>query len=82
VDDGWVNLFGNDVTISRWSLIISPTKLPFSTRDEIDTQINPFIRILFETKLYGRNWSSKIPYASLQNYKLTLQTTFNIKQWY
>ncbi len=81
-DDGWVNLFGNDVTVTNFLVTISPTIDPDLARDDDVVQINPSITILLDTALYGKNWQTKVGEATVNNFDLTLQTTFDVKSFY
>lgn len=59
-DDGWVNLFPSDITLSDRHISLSPPKDPHLARAEDGYQVSPFLRIAFTTKLYAKNRLSKI----------------------
>jgi len=77
-DDGWVNLFASDMTITDRNIIITPTKDPDLARQDNSSQISPSLQIQFTAKLYGKNRSSKIPRSQMNNYSIRLQTLFNM----
>ena len=81
-DDGWVNLFEKNLTISDFNLIISPSKNPNYAWAEPDFQINPYIRMTITSKLYGKIRYKKLWYRPLDEFKMSLQTTFNTKNFY
>ena len=77
-DDGWVNLFASDMTITDRNILITPTKDPDLARKDTSSQISPSLQIQFIAKLYGKNRSSKIPRSQMNNYSIRLQTLFNV----
>lgn len=77
VDDGWQNLLTTDITISDWNIVVSPLMDPYLAWKQSDSQINPFFSIGFTAKLYGKNWSLKIPWDQMDIYSLKLQTTLS-----
>ncbi|UFX83056.1 type II secretion system protein [Candidatus Absconditicoccus praedator] len=81
-DDGWVNIFGDEITVTDWNLEIYPTKDPNLSWNDDDTQINPYVKINLQTKLYAGAWAERINPSILQDYQLNLQTTFNIRSNY
>lgn len=82
VNDGWVSMFNNDLTIVNWDLQVYPPVDPEFAWGENFMQINPFFRIKIQTKLYGWPWYGKIDPVALNAYQLDLQTSFNIKSYY
>lgn len=81
-DDGWVNIFWDEITVTDWNLEIYPTKDPNLSWNDDDTQINPYVKINLQTKLYAWAWAERINPSILQDYQLNLQTTFNIRSNY
>ena len=81
-DDGRVSLFGKDITITDRQLQIYPTIDPALAFADSDVQINPYITLWFEAKLYGENWSSRLQLGTLDNAWIRLQTTFSINTFY
>lgn len=51
-DDGRVKIFDNNITLSSWNMKIYPTKEPEYAFRNDDVQINPYINIYLQTKLY------------------------------
>jgi hypothetical protein len=74
-------MFGNNITVSHWSMEISPSISPLYAFADEDVQIAPFIRLTMQTKLYGDFWFSSLGKKSIDNYALTVQTTFAISQF-
>lgn len=74
-EDGWVNLFPSDITVSDWHIQLSPTKDPHLSWAEDAYQISPFIRLSFTTKLYAKNRLSQISPWEMGIYSVHLQTT-------
>lgn len=81
-DDGWVNLFDQDLTVSNRNLIISPTKDPEYALAQDEAQINPYFTVSLTNKLYGKIWYKKLWLPSLEDFQLSLQTTFSTKNFY
>jgi hypothetical protein len=82
VNDGWVNIFPSNITISDWNLVIYPSKDPNLAWAVDEQQINPYIKMKIKTKLYGKNRRLKISPATLSGYQMSLETVFNIKTYY
>ena len=82
IDDWWVEIFGNDISVSDRNLEIYPTKDPDLAWREDDVQISPYIRVNIETRLYWEPWSERIDPEILDAYNLSLQTTFNVRENY
>lgn len=59
-NDGWVNLFDQDLTASNWNLIVSPTKDPEYALAQDEAQINPYFTVSLTNKLYGKIWYKKL----------------------
>jgi len=81
-DDGRVNLFQKNITISDWNIIIYPTKNPQYALAENEVQINPYFTINFTSKLYGQIRRKRLWIQNIDNFQLSLQTTFNTKNFY
>ena len=81
-DDCRVDFFPSNLTISSWNLEINPTKDPTLAWDNLDVQMNPYVKINIKAKLFAESWFSKIPSKRLNNYEINLQTMFNIKTNY
>ena len=82
IDDGWVNVFGNDVTVADWDLEIYPIKNPELSYAEADMQVNPYIRMYVKTYLYSPARRTRIGTNVFANITYNLQTMFNIKSSY
>lgn len=82
IDDGWVDIFGKELTIVDWNMSIYPTKNYNNSWSEDTMYINPYITIKVSTKLYWEPWAWKVNPSVLDSYQLNLQTTFNIKTNY
>ncbi|MCS6982560.1 MAG: prepilin-type N-terminal cleavage/methylation domain-containing protein [Candidatus Absconditabacterales bacterium] len=80
-NDGWVNMFSNNITVSNWSMEISPAISPLYAFADENVQIAPFIRLTMQTKLYGDFWFTSLGKKSIDNYALTVQTSFAISQF-
>lgn len=81
-EDGWVNLFGWDMTVSSWRLQIYPTKDPIYARSEKTMQSNPYVRLFMQTHLYAPSRYTKVDVKAMGNITYELQTMFNIKSNY
>lgn len=81
-NDCWVNIFWKDLTIADWNLQIYPNKYYWYSWNENWVQINPYIRIQINTKIYGEPWYWKVNPVNLSWYQMTLQTTLNVKSNY
>ena len=81
VNDGWVDLTNYWVTISDWNLQIFPTRDPDLMWWTWVLQINPYVRLYLETKIYPENWKKNINPEILSWYKMDIQTTFNMKNY-
>ncbi|MBS8121626.1 hypothetical protein, partial [Candidatus Vampirococcus lugosii] len=81
-DDGWVNIFSNEITITDWNLAIYPSKNPNLSWNEDGTQINPYIKLNIEAKLYGGAWAGRVNSDTLKKYQINLQTMFNVRSNY
>lgn len=81
-NDGRVNLFQKNITISDRNLIIYPTKNPQYALAENNVQINPYFTINLTSKLYGKIRQKKLGMQNIDTYQINLQTTFNTKNFY
>jgi len=81
-DDGRVNLFQKNITISDRNVIISPNKNPQYALREDTVQINPYFTINFTSKLYGKIRQKRLGMEKIDNFQINLQTTFNTKNFY
>ncbi|NOZ43957.1 MAG: hypothetical protein GXP45_02235 [bacterium] len=81
-DDGWVNLFQKDISLSDWKLSIYPDKEADYAWDESIQQINPYIQIMIHNKLYGEVRETRLRGESIQDFQITLQTLFNTRGHY
>ena len=81
-EDWRVNLFDQDLTVSNRNLIISPTKDPDYALAQNETQINPYFTVSLTNKLYSRIWYKRLGLPSLDDFQLSLQTTFSTKNFY
>jgi len=81
-NDGWVNLFQKNITISDWNIMIYPTKNPQYALAEDNVQINPYFTIQLTSKLYGKIWQKRLWIQNSDEYQISLQTTFNTKNFY
>lgn len=81
-NDGRVNLFGDDVTVNWRNIDISPVKNPGLAWKQNYFQINPHMTILLDTYLYWKNRLQKVWWATLENYWMTVQTSFDVKSFY
>lgn len=82
-DDGRVNLFDNRITVADRSLQIFPTINPEYARADPNVQINPYIRIFMNVKLYAGYWQNRLGVdTDISDFSFPIQTTFNIKTWY
>jgi hypothetical protein len=81
-NDGRVNLFQKNITISDRNLIIYPTKNPQYALAENNVQINPYFTINTTSKLYGQIRRKRLGMANIDTFQINLQTTFNTKNFY
>lgn len=82
-DDGRVDLLDNRITVADRSLQIFPTADPNYARANPDVQLNPYIRIFMDVKLYAGYWQSRLGVdRNIADFSFPIQTTFNIKTWY
>lgn len=81
-NDGRVNLFQKNITISDRNLIISPNKNPKYALAQPESQINPYFTIYLTSKLYGSIRRKRLGMQNIDNFQISLQTTFNTKNFY
>lgn len=80
-NDGRVNLFQKNITISNRNINISPNKNPQYALAEPNTQINPYFTLNFTSKLYGQIRQKRLG-AIIDEFQTSIQTTFNTKKFY
>lgn len=81
-EDGWVNLFGGDITVSNRRMQIYPIKDPVYAWSENDMQTNPYIKLFVTTHLYAPSRYTKIDLKTFDKLSYNLQTMLNIKTNY
>lgn len=81
-NDGWVDVFWNEVTLSDRNIKVYPVKKPWYAWAVDSEQINPYVQIHIKTNLYWEPWSRKLNPEKLKDYQLDLQTTFNLRTNY
>jgi len=81
INDGWVDLTINDLTVQNFNLAIFPTVDPSLTWQDTWVQIYPYIRIRLTTQFYPTNYRKKLNPERLIQYKMNLQTTFSVKPY-
>ena len=81
-DDGRVNLFDQDTTVSKWNLMVYPNKNPDYALAEDAAQISPYFTISLESKLYSKIWLKRIKPSPIDSFHFTLQTSFGVKSVY
>jgi len=82
-DDWRVDLLDNRITVVDRSLQIFPTADNNYARADPNVQINPYIRIFMNVKLYAGYWQSRLGVdTNIADFSFPIQTTFNIKTWY
>lgn len=81
-NDGRVNLFQKNITISDRNLMIYPTKNPKYALAENDVQINPYFTLNMTSKLYGKIRQQRLGMENIGTFKIDIQTTFNTKNFY
>lgn len=81
-DDGRVDISHKNTTISNRKLTISPNKNPQYALAEPHTQINPYFTISFTNRIYGKSRQKRLENTKIDDYHITIQTTFNTKKFY
>ncbi len=81
-DDGRVNLFQKNITISDRNIMISPNKNPQYALAQETAQINPHFTINLTSKLYGAIRQKRLGMETIDNFQVNIQTTFNTKNFY
>lgn len=81
-NDGRVNLFQKNITISNRNISISPNKNPQYALAEDNAQINPYFTLNFTSKLYGEIRQKRLGMESIDEFQTSIQTTFNTKNFY
>lgn len=80
-DDWWINWTTKDITITDWNLQIYPSVNPDLSWWSWNSQINPYVKIYIQTKIYPANWSKKINPVLFSWYKMDIQTTLNMSHY-
>lgn len=80
-DDGWVDLFDENLNIINWNIQISPIKNPDYAWAEEDYQINPLIQISLTSKLNNHLRANKLG-GSTEWFQFSLQNVYNTKGFY
>jgi len=82
INDWRVNLFDDNLTTSNRNILVYPdTNLEYSRAND-NIQINPYITLSITNKLYWKKRKHRIGNESMNAFQLTLQTTFNTKNFY
>ncbi len=80
-DDGWVNLFEKNLTLAQRNILIYPDRYGDYARSQEEAQLNPYIQLNIQNKLYGEVRERRLK-SSIKDFQITLQTTFNTKGVY
>ncbi len=80
VNDGWINLLAWNITLNKRNLEIYPTSDPSLSWQNNNMQINPFMKVWFQAKLYWQQRFTALP--NVDAYTFSLQTTFDIRTFY
>jgi len=81
-NDWRVTISSKNLTISNRNIKSFPNKDPQQARAEDYTQINPYVTISITNKLYWEKRKQRIWNQSMDDFQITLQTTFNTKNFY
>lgn len=81
-EDGWVDLFEKNLTLSQRNVVISPNTYGVYARADDMAQINPYFTLSITNKLYGEIRRNRLRTSSIENFQITLQTTFNTRNFY
>ncbi len=60
VNDGWVDVFGSDISVAKWSITVTPDADPKLAWAVNEKQIAPSVRLNITTKLSPERWSQKL----------------------
>ncbi len=82
VNDGWVDVFGSDISVADWSITVTPNTDPKLAWADDEKQVAPSVRLNITTKLSPEKWSQKLGKVPVQSFSLPLQTTFGMKTFY
>jgi len=82
VDDGRVNLFDQDITISKRNLVAYPDRNPSYALADDAAQISPYFTVSLQSKPYAKIWLKRIKPNPIDKFQFTLQTSFGIKSVY
>ena len=80
-DDGWVDLFDDNLNIIHWNIQIAPVKNPDYAWAEEKQQINPYIQISLTAGLNEHLWANKL-WWSTNGYQYTLQNLYDTRGFY
>ena len=81
INDWWVDLTINDITVDQFDLSIFPTINPNLAWQDTWVQIYPYIILRLTTSFYPENYKTKLNPKELLKYKMNLQTTFSVKPY-
>ena len=81
IDDWWIDLTINDITVDQFDLSIFPTIDPNLAWQDTWIQIYPYIIWRITTSFYPENYKTKLNPDLLMKYKMNLQTTFSINPY-
>jgi len=81
-EDWRVSVSELDLDVTSRNIKIYPIKQPELARAEDNMQINPYFTITITNKLSASVRASKLWTGSIEDFQLTLQTTFNTKNFY
>jgi len=82
INDWWANLFEKNITIADRNIQIYPDTNPDLAWLDYQVQINPYFSIKIQNKLYWEIRKTRLRNTSMDEFQMTLQTTFNTKNNY
>jgi len=81
INDWWVDLTINDITVDKFDLAIFPTVDPNLAWQDTGVQIYPYVILRLTTSFYPENYKTKLNPDLLMKYKMNIQTTFSVKPY-
>ncbi len=81
-NDGRADLFQKNITIADRNLMIYPIKNPQYALAETAMQINPYFTIDLTSKLYGKIREKRLGMQNIDDFKISIQTSFDTKNFY